>query len=378
MSVSRHPRLAALGLFLLSALLLSACNFPGLRATPDAFATAAAETVAVQLTQAAAQIPSLPPATETPPAASATPEPTATEPGPSPTPGAAGCTDKATFVSDVTIPDNSILAPGETFTKTWRIRNSGTCTWNANYSLVFESGNIMNGAASVPLPGQVPPNTTVDVSVDLEAPITDGSYKGNWMFKNQAGVLFGIGASANTPFFVLIVVGPTPTPKPAVAYSFAANYCDADWSSGAGALSCPGTDTDNTGFVIRLANPRLENGEVENEQGLWTHPEWVNDGVISGKFPAFTVQAGDRFQTVLACRFNGPACNVRFQLKYEADGGPLTTLGEWTETYDGSIQKLNLDLSSLAGSSVEFTLSVVANGSSSQDWAIWLLPRIVR
>ncbi len=364
-----HGNAAHVGLLLAGAVLLGACNFPGLAPTPDAFATAAAQTVAAQLTEAAGVIPTDPPPTQTPAPATATPEPT--EVPPSPTPESTVCTDRSTFVSDVTIPDDTNVSAGENLTKIWRVRNTGTCTWNTNYSLVFDSGNSMNGPTSVPLPGRVPPNSTVDLTVELVAPQTDGIHRGDWRFRNDSGVLFGL-------VYIQVVVGATPTPRPTLVYSLVDNYCDADWASGAGALACPGSDSDTDGFVIRLNNPRLENGIVENERGLWTQPELVNDGFIRGTFPSIEVEDGNRFRTVLACKFDGPACNVRFKLQYRENGGPLMTLGEWTETHDGSIRKLDIDLSSLAGESVEFVLTVEANGPATEDWAIWLLPRIVR
>ncbi len=358
-----------------------ACNFPGQPAAPDTFATAAAQTVAAQLTAVVtgpAETPTPPSAAETttavPPAEAS---PTATEAGASPTPGSAGCTDRAGFVADVTIPDNTYMAPGEAFTKTWRLRNTGTCTWTAEYALVFDSGNIMGGPASVPLPGNVPPNATVDLSVDLVAPAANGTYRGNWKLRNADGVLFGLGASGNSPFWVQIIVGPTPTPKPTVLYDFTVNYCDAEWISGAGVLPCPGATDDNRGFVVFLANPKLENGTTENEPAIETHPQWVDDGVISGLYPEFTVQEGDRFKAVIGCLHGGTACNVKFQLNYKDASDSLYPLGQWTEVYDGNITSLDIDLSPLAGQTVRFVLAVMANGSSAQDWAFWLFPRIV-
>jgi hypothetical protein len=46
-----------------------------------------------------------------------------------------GCTDIAAFVADVTIPDNTVMAPNQPFTKTWRLRNDGTCTWTNQLGL---------------------------------------------------------------------------------------------------------------------------------------------------------------------------------------------------------------------------------------------------
>jgi hypothetical protein len=211
---TRSPILAGLTAF---ALLLSACNYPNSQPTADVLATSAAETVAALLTQPAAI--TLPPAvaTDTPaPATETAPPPSETPPGPSPTVGSAGCTDKATFVSDVTIPDDTNIAPGDSFVKTWRLQNSGTCTWNTGYALVFQSGNNMSGPASVPFTGPVAPGSTVDLSANLTAPTSSGTYKGNWILRNDGGVIFGIGASANVAFWVQIVVGATPTATPGI------------------------------------------------------------------------------------------------------------------------------------------------------------------
>ena len=373
-----HKRWAELSaLLLLSLLALVSCNFPGFRPTSDTLATSAAETVAAQLTEAASLAtvePTAPPLATEPPAATETPTepPTATL---SPTPE---CVNKVAFVKDVTIPDDTNIPANEDFDKTWRLRNDGTCTWTSDYDLVFQSGNVMGGPASTPLAGSVPPGSEVDLTVSLTAPTSNGTHRGNWMLRDDKDVIFGLGAAGDKPFFVRIVVGPTPTPEPDVAYDFVAEYCDANWVSGAGVLSCPGSDSDPEGFVIKRDSPKLENGTTENEPALFTHPEWVNDGVITGTYPAFDVKDGDRFKAVIGCLWNGAACDVRFQLNYKADGGPLQNLGQWDQVYDGSILKLNLDLSSLADKSVEFTLAVQARGSSNQDWAFWLLPRIVR
>ena len=86
--------------------------------------------------------------------------------------------DRFDFVSDITIGDYSNFYPGATFTKTWRLRNSGTCTWDSSYRLVYDSGYSMSGPASVALPGTVVPGQVVDVSVTLQAPYNAGTYRG--------------------------------------------------------------------------------------------------------------------------------------------------------------------------------------------------------
>jgi hypothetical protein len=141
------------------------------------------------------------------------PEPVPPQPSPTPEPTTvAECTDKASFVSDVTIPDNTRLLPGQSFVKTWRLRNDGTCTWTTDYALVFAGGDRLGGPTAIPLPQSVPPGHTVDLSVMLTAPAGNGTYKGKWQLRNAEGRLFGVGKDANNPFWVRIVVAPAPQP----------------------------------------------------------------------------------------------------------------------------------------------------------------------
>jgi hypothetical protein len=116
------------------------------------------------------------------------------------------CTDRAEFIADVTVPDGADFTPGQTFVKTWRLRNTGTCTWTSSYDLVFDHGDAMGGPASQALPGLVHPGETIDLSLNLTAPGTVGGYQGYWLLRNSEGVIFGIGANANVAFWVEIEV----------------------------------------------------------------------------------------------------------------------------------------------------------------------------
>lgn len=176
-------------------LILSACNLPGGQSA-EQVQTAAAETVSAQQTQNALLTPSAtntepPTSTPTPsetPAVTNTPAATNTS---SSGGGATGGCDRAQFVSDVTVPDGEDHAPDTTFTKTWRLRNAGTCSWSTSYSVVFVSGNSMGGPATQNLTATIAPGTTVDISVNLKAPTATGSYTGYWILKNAAGQTFG-------------------------------------------------------------------------------------------------------------------------------------------------------------------------------------------
>ncbi len=207
-----RPVFTALLALLLAAL---ACNLPSNQtptALPGEVMTIAAQTIEAQLTQNSLQTPltpTLPPGSNTPEAPLATSAPTGTA---TITPTC----DLAEFVTDVTIPDGTPFLAGQTFTKTWRFRNAGVCPWNTSYQLIFESGESMNGPANQPLAGTVAPGQTVDISVNLKAPATPGSYRGYWKLRNPAGVLIPILQGHNgISFFVDIkVIPPTETPVP--------------------------------------------------------------------------------------------------------------------------------------------------------------------
>lgn len=97
--------------------------------------------------------------------------------------------DEARFVEDVTVPDGSTMQPGQTFVKTWRMRNSGTTTWGPEYHLAFFEGDRMGGPQSIQLP-VVEPGQTADVSVALTAPTTPGVHRSTWKPRNAQGHFF--------------------------------------------------------------------------------------------------------------------------------------------------------------------------------------------
>jgi Ig-like domain from next to BRCA1 gene len=103
--------------------------------------------------------------------------------------GVTGC-DGAAYISDVTIPDNTVVEAGQAFVKTWMIQNTGSCTWDANYALTFVSGNEMDGT-NTSIGSSVAPGQQAELSVTLTAPTLTGQYTGNWRLANDSGNLFG-------------------------------------------------------------------------------------------------------------------------------------------------------------------------------------------
>ena len=160
------------------------------------------------------------------------------------------CND-ADFVSE-TIEDDTEFDVNESFTKTWRLKNAGTCTWNTNYELVFVEGNKMSGPNTKKLTQNVAPGEQVDISVDLKAPNVAGSYTGKWNIKSDEGTYL-----LNYISVVIeakAVLAPPPLP-PAVA-ALTLNYVQAEGGSvrtgGAvhGALHNVGDTFDNKGSQV--------------------------------------------------------------------------------------------------------------------------------
>lgn len=150
---------------------------------------------------------------ESTPTLTATPSPQGTSTADT-TPSTGAC-DQASLVADVTIPENTTMSAGQTFIKTWRLKNTGTCTWTTAYSVVFDNGYRMDSVSTLNFSSQIAPNQTVDISVTMRAPDELGTYIARWKLRNASGDTFGVGTDGTDPFSVRIIVAePTITWTP--------------------------------------------------------------------------------------------------------------------------------------------------------------------
>lgn len=280
--------------------------------------------------------------------------------------------NRASFVRDVTIPDGSTILPNSTFTKTWELKNTGSCAWNSNYAVVFAGrGTAMSGPASTAVirDGEIKPGETAQVSVTLRAPGEPGDYEGYWILRDSQNQVFGTGENSATPFFVKIRVDKE--------YSFADHICSAQWRSGAGDLPCPGSDGDSKGYVLPLKDPTLEDNVQREGLGWLAAPQAVNEGYIAGAFPAVIVPAHSDFRAILSCAPEAEGCYVRMRVTYRVDNGDEQLLGEWSEGYEGKITQVVKDLDMAAGKPTIFTFYVYVSGQPEKGKAIWFFPRII-
>jgi hypothetical protein len=217
-------------LVLMGGLILSACGAKAGDATPTstpvdvaAIRTEAAQTVIARITQEAPTITSTPASTNTPRPTWTPMNPTSTNTPVTPT---VSLCKNMVYVTDVTIPDGTKLAAGETFTKTWNVQNTGTCDWPTSFKLVFSYGESMSGQP-VALTAPVIAGQKVDLSVNLKVPNKTGTLYGYWVLVDENGQHFGsilsvvitVGAASATPTASATATSaptdtPTQTPSP--------------------------------------------------------------------------------------------------------------------------------------------------------------------
>jgi len=144
-------------------------------------------------------------------------------------PQPSACTDAMTYVADLNYDDLNmtqppVFTPGQPFRKGWRIRNSGSCTWNNGYALTFVDGNApaaSMGGRAVAINGPVPPGATYDLYADLVAPLAPGVYRGTWQMRNVQSTAFGerVWVGISVPGRPGPTAAPTQTPSPNINFS---------------------------------------------------------------------------------------------------------------------------------------------------------------
>lgn len=135
-----------------------------------------------------------------------TKEPTATPVSPTPTPvpglevsSSTGCKDNLVYLSDVTIPDGTVVLTGSTLDKQWEVRNNGTCAWGEGYTMTLYDGNSLGTPDEQDMP-VIGAGETGTIRMLLSAPETPGEYMSAWQASNPDGTPFG------DPIFIDFVV----------------------------------------------------------------------------------------------------------------------------------------------------------------------------
>lgn len=202
-------------------LLLSGCALlpGGQPASPLYENTQIYQTVAAQLTASAMPMMTSQPIASPSAGATAAPATPPSDRTPLPATASLPCNRAAAGrpVIDISIPDGSPMLPGQTFTKTWRLVNAGSCPWTRDYAVVWFSGETFGSTRTQALSSEVKPGQSLDISLDLLSPTAPGVYQSNWMLRNAAGQFFGLGPTSSAPFWVKIEVVVVRTASPAPA-----------------------------------------------------------------------------------------------------------------------------------------------------------------
>ncbi len=367
-------------IILATASILASCNFPtSTQPTvtgPNALLTIAAKTVDAMATQLGSEATSS--AQETPApgqtsAAQGTPQPSQQA---SQTAGTTVPCDQAAYIRDTTIPDGTIFLGGTSFTKTWLIKNTGSCTWDGTYSIVFgDQGDVMGGAASTPLvtSGTVAPGDTVQISVDLVAPSSPGDYKGYWKLRNPSGSVF-FGSSKSIWVAIKVVSYNN-------KFALVDNTCFGQWSNATGAdapaLPCPGKEGDSHGYVYTTTSPKFYT-RSDNESSIVAAPQQVDNGMIVGTFPPVLVPSNSRLHAFAGCGEKMDNCDADITITAQSSDGQEQTLKEWNQQpQDFNLIAIDLSAANLANENVVFRIYIRANGSPTQDKIVFLGPFII-
>ena len=111
------------------------------------------------------------------------------------------------FLGDVNYPPGTVMKPGTKFSKTWTIKNTGTCTWSRDYDLVLAGGEAFGTNKRGDIPKEVIPGETIDVTIyDMVAPLTEGTYYSYWMLAAPDGARIGYGPGQQWGLGIQLIV----------------------------------------------------------------------------------------------------------------------------------------------------------------------------
>ncbi len=238
---------------------------------------------------ALAVLPAAPAAAPTspPPTAAPTTAPTL----PPPTAAPAACVNNAAFVTDVTVPDGTVLAPGQAFNKIWRVRNSGSCSWGIGYSFNFAGGVQMAGIRGIGVPPTAP-GATADLLIPMTAPTSPGTFTSTWRLRSSSGAVFG------TSLFATIRVpapapAPTATPQPTPVPSCTGTPIISSFTGSPTTISPGQAATLSFGLVGNAERAEIDNGigGVATPGNVTVQPSATTTYTLTGRCGATTTTA---------------------------------------------------------------------------------------
>ena len=281
------------------------------------------------------------------------------------------CINSFAYVYDVTIPDGMTITPNTIFTKSWYVTNTGTCTWNSNYKLVYHSGDQVGKSKSFPLlkTGYViKPGESTTISAELMAPekaVTERSrdYETYWAIESDKGEIFGSGEARNVYLSSKFHLDNQFN----VVQNFASLIC----SDQDGYIPCGVMDNgEGRGSVYYDETPMNESRRSQGNPGIIALPSASRDGgIVRFEFGPLRFPRGSTFYTNFCCRPDSPTCDAQVRLYVREPGYEEQLVQESREWYDGFMGQWKLTLDSIGVFDQEFfyIIEVETNGGSDND-----------
>ena len=280
--------------------------------------------------------------------------------------GPASCLNNFTFVSDLTVPDGMTITPNTNITKSWYVTNSGTCTWNSGYKVIYHSGDEVGKKKEFDIlePGAfIRPGESAVISAELIAPVKIGSsYSTYWAMKADTGEEFGAGP-ANT---VYLSSNFRVEDRFIVTQNFGNLKCADDY----GYFTCGVNSSDRSrGAVYYDESPMLESGTWQGNAGIAVRPPAGENTTVRFEFGPLRFPRLSSFYTNFCCRPDTPQCDVQIRLYIREAGYPerlIQEIREWNDGYLGE-WKYILDDIGIYDQDFTYILEVQTNGGSEDD-----------
>ncbi len=275
------------------------------------------------------------------------------------------CVDEFTYVSDITIPDGMTITPNTIFTKIWYVQNSGTCMWNSNYKVVYNSGDEVGMAKAFPLlePGNyIRPGESTAVQVHLLAPTEiNKTYSTVWALESDKGIRFGSGPAKNLYLSSNFRV----ENQFVVTQNFGSLICSDDY----GYITCGANGDSDRGAVYYDETPMSEAGRYFGSPGIAVRPPKGENTSVRFEFGPLRFPRGSTFYTNFGCRPESPTCDVQIRLYARETGYGERLVQEIREWNDGFMGEWKLKLDDIEVFDQDFTyiVEVQANGGVEPD-----------
>lgn len=223
-----------------------------------------------------------------------------------PTPAPTACVVNSRFLADVTVPDNTVIAPGAVFVKTWNIQNSGSCAWDPATVAVFIGGARMSGGSPTPV-GALQAGGSTAISINFVAPTAPGTYRSTWRLQTGSGGQFG------TTFYVQIVVPGQPTPIPPPPTPIPPSGCQ-----GSPQISSFTVDNSN---IQKGQSTTLRWGLVGNADSVYLNTPNGSGGVPTPGSAGIQPNSTTTYTLVAYCKGNAVQAQVTVNVRGGGGGG---------------------------------------------------------